>query len=86
MCFEKPFSKDKIINYVNRGLESSLLKQEKDIIENKLFHSFDLVGRSSSIVKIKKIIEKLSTTESRVLISGPTGSGKELVARKIHKN
>merc|ERR1711991_301354 len=49
-------------------------------------HSFDLVGRSPSIIKIKKIIEKLSATESRVLISGPTGSGKELVARKIHKN
>ena len=83
---EKPFSKEKIINYVNRGLESSLLKKEKDIIENKLFHSFDLIGESPDIIKIKKIIEKLSTSESRVLISGPTGSGKELVARKIHKN
>ena len=83
---EKPFSKEKIINYVNRGLESSLLKKEKDIIENKLFHSFDLIGRSSSIIKVKKIIDKLSTSESRVLIYGPTGSGKELVARKIHKN
>ena len=83
---EKPFSKEKIINYVNRGLESSLLKKEKDIIENKLFHSFDLVGKSSDITKVKKTIDKLSTSESRVLISGPTGSGKELVARKIHKN
>ena len=83
---EKPFSKEKIINYVNRGLESSLLKKEKDIIENKLFHSFDLVGQSASIIKVKKIIDKLSTSESRILISGPTGSGKELVARKIHKN
>ena len=83
---EKPFSKEKILNYVNRGLESSLLKKEKDIIENKLFHSFDLIGRSSSIIKVKKIIDKLSTSESRVLIYGPTGSGKELVARKIHKN
>ncbi len=83
---EKPFSKEKIINYVNRGLESSLLKKEKDIIENKLFHSFDLIGKSSDITKVKKIIDKLSTSESRVLISGPTGSGKELVARKIHKN
>ena len=83
---EKPFSKEKIVNYVNRGLESSLLKKEKDIIENKLFHSFDLVGKSPDIVKVKKIIDKLSTSESRVLISGPTGSGKELVARKIHKN
>ncbi len=83
---EKPFSKEKILNYVNRGLESSLLKKEKDIIENKLFHSFDLIGNSSDMVKVRKTIEKLSTSESRVLISGPTGSGKELVARKIHKN
>ena len=83
---EKPFSKEKILNYVNRGLESATLKKEKDIIENKLFHSFDLIGKSSSIIKIKKTIEKLSSSESRILISGPTGSGKELVARKIHKN
>tara|TARA_Y100000591_G_C21792697_1_gene677482 strand:+ start:179 stop:1546 length:1368 start_codon:yes stop_codon:yes gene_type:complete len=83
---EKPFSKEKILNYVKRALESSQLKKEKNIIENKLFHSFDLIGNSPSIVKVKKIIEKLSTTESRVLISGPTGTGKELVARKIHKN
>ena len=83
---EKPFSKEKIVNYVNRGLESALLKKEKDIIENKLFHSFDLIGKSSSTLKVKKIIEKLKTSESRILISGPTGSGKELVARKIHKN
>ncbi len=83
---EKPFSKEKILNYVNRALESSELKKERDIIENKLFHSFDLIGNSPSIIKVKKIIDKLSTSESRVLIYGPTGTGKELVARKIHKN
>jgi two-component system nitrogen regulation response regulator NtrX len=83
---EKPFSKEKILNYVKRGLESASLKEEKNLIENKLFHSFELIGNSPSILKIKKIIDKLSTSESRILISGPTGSGKELVARKIHKN
>ena len=83
---EKPFSKEKILNYVNRALESSALKKERDLIENKLFHSFDLIGKSPSIMRVKKIIEKLSTSESRVLISGQTGTGKELVARKIHKN
>jgi two-component system, NtrC family, nitrogen regulation response regulator NtrX len=83
---EKPFSSEKIINYVNRALETANLKKEKDIIEGKLFHSFELIGKSSSICKTKKIIDKLSSIESRVLISGPTGSGKELVARKIHKN
>ena len=83
---EKPFSKEKILNYITRALESYELKKEKNIIENKLFHSFDLIGKSISIIKVKKIIDKLSNSESRVLISGPTGAGKELVARKIHKN
>jgi len=83
---EKPFSKEKILSYVNRALESSELKKEKDLLENKLFHSFELIGKSPSILKVKKIIEKLSTSDSRVLISGATGTGKELVARKIHKN
>ena len=83
---EKPFSKEKILNYVNRALESAELKKEKEIIENKLFHSFELVGKSPEIIKVKKIIEKISASESRVLITGLTGTGKELVARKIHKN
>ena len=83
---EKPFSREKIINYINRALESSDLKREKDFIEKKLFHSFELIGKSQSIMKVKKIIDKLSSSESRVLITGPTGTGKELVARKIHKN
>jgi two-component system, NtrC family, nitrogen regulation response regulator NtrX len=83
---EKPFSKEKILNYVNRALESSQLKKEKDLIENKLFHSFELIGKSPAITKVKKVIEKLSSSESRILISGSTGTGKELVARKIHKN
>jgi two-component system, NtrC family, nitrogen regulation response regulator NtrX len=83
---EKPFSKEKILNYVKRAIESSDLKKEKDIIEDKLFHSFELIGRSPSIIKVKKFIKKLSTSESRVLISGQTGTGKELVARKLHKN
>ena len=83
---EKPFSTEKILNYVKRALENATLKKEKDIIENKLFHSFELIGKGAAISKIKKTIEKLSFSESRILISGPTGSGKELVARKIHKN
>ena len=83
---EKPFTKEKILNYVNRALEASKLKKEKNLIEEKLFHSFELIGKSPSILKVKKIIEKLSTSESRVLIFGSTGTGKELVARKIHKN
>ena len=83
---EKPFSTEKILNYVRRALENASLKEEKDVIENKLFHSFELIGKSPPLIKIKKTIDKLAASESRILISGPTGSGKELVARKIHKN
>ncbi len=83
---EKPFSSDKLLNYVKRALEVTYIRKEKDNVENKLFHSFDLVGKSSEILKIKKTIEKLSAAESRILITGQTGTGKELVARKIHKN
>ncbi len=83
---EKPFSTEKILNYVTRALEIFDLKKQKESLEKKLFHSFDLVGKGSEITKVKKTIEKLSSVESRVLITGKTGTGKELVARKIHKN
>jgi two-component system nitrogen regulation response regulator NtrX len=83
---EKPFSTEKILNYVKRALEISSLKEEKESLESKLFHSFDFIGKSPEILKIKKTIDKLSSAESRVLITGQTGTGKELVARKIHKN
>ena len=82
----KPFAAEQLLNFVNRALENIKLKKENEQLENKLFHSFDLIGESNQISRIKKMITKLSSTESRILISGPTGSGKELVARKIHKN
>jgi len=82
----KPFASEQLLNFISRALESVNLKKENFQLENKLFHSFDLIGTSSQILKIKKLITKLSSTDSRILIFGPTGSGKELVARKIHKN
>jgi two-component system nitrogen regulation response regulator NtrX len=83
---EKPFSSSKLLNYVKRAIELTNIKKEKNNVENKLFHSFDLIGKSVEILNIKKTIEKLAAVESRVLITGQTGTGKELVARKIHKN
>jgi len=83
---EKPFSSEKILNYIKRALENTNLKKEKSIVENKLFHSFEFIGKNNQILKVLKIVDKLSLIDSRVLIIGQTGTGKELIARKIHKN
>ena len=82
---QKPFSTERLLNFINRALENVDLKKEKRVLENKLFNSYDIVGESNIIQKVKNLITKLSTTESRVFISGPAGSGKELVARQIHR-
>ena len=83
---EKPLSSEKLLNYVKRAIEVATIKKEKNSAEKKLFHSFDLIGNSPELLKIEKTIEKLAAAESRILITGQTGTGKELVARKIHKN
>jgi len=82
---EKPFDEERLMNFVKRAVENFKLKNENKVLETKLFHSFDLIGNSQNIEKIKEQIEKLSNSESRLFIYGPTGSGKELIARKIHK-
>ena len=82
---QKPFSSERLLNFVKRALENIDLKKEKRVLESKLFHSYDIVGQSQTIEKIKNLINKLASTESRVFITGPAGSGKELVARQIHK-
>ena len=82
---QKPFSSERLLNFINRAVENIELKKEKHVLESKLFQSYDIVGKSLAIEKIKNLIDKLANTESRVFISGPAGSGKELVARQIHK-
>ncbi len=82
---QKPFDKDRLMNFINRAVENFNLKNENKKLYSKLFHSFDLIGKSQNILRINEQIQKLSLSDSRVFITGPTGSGKELVARKIHK-
>ena len=82
---QKPFDHERLMNFINRAVENFNLKSQNKELETKLFHSFELVGNSQNIEKIKDQISKLSTSESRIFINGPTGSGKELIARKIHK-
>ena len=83
---EKPFDQTRLLNFIKRAVENLNLKSQNKDYENKLFYSYELIGDSKNILNIKDQINKISITESRVLINGPSGSGKELVARKIHKN
>ena len=82
---EKPFDRARLLNFINRAVENLNLKNQNKEYENKLFSSYDLIGDSKNMSNIRDQIEKISITESRVFINGPSGSGKELVARKIHK-
>ena len=83
---EKPFDQDRLLNFVKRAVENFNLKKQNKEYENKLFSSYELIGNSKNITNISDQIKKISVTESRVFINGPSGSGKELVARKIHKS
>ena len=82
---QKPFDQARLMNFVNRAVENFNLISENKNLQTQLFHSFELIGSSQNIEKIRDQIQKLSNSESRIFINGPTGSGKELIARKIHK-
>ena len=82
---EKPFDQTRLLNFVKRAVENLKLKSQNKDYENKLFYSYELIGNSKNISSIRDQIDKISFTDSRILINGPSGSGKELVARKIHK-
>jgi len=62
---QKPFDKERLLNFVKRAVENFNLKKENKSLTNKLFHSFELVGKSPSIVKIKKIIAALKKVKIR---------------------
>ena len=82
---QKPFDRERLMNFIKRASENYELIKQNKYLQTKLFHSFELIGISNNILKINDQIQKVSPTESRVFIFGPTGSGKELIARKIHK-
>ena len=82
---QKPFDQERLMNFINRAVENYNLINENKNLQTQLFHSFELIGCSQNIEEIKDQIEKLSSSESRIFISGPIGSGKELIARKLHK-
>jgi len=81
---EKPFKADRLVLATERALEASSLKREIRSLKERMTEATDLVGASSSMNQLRQTIERVAPTNSRILITGPSGSGKELVARTIH--
>lgn len=82
---EKPFKSDRLVVVIQRALEAAALKRENRRLRAGAVHASGLIGRSAAAQTLRSTIAKVANANSRVLVSGPPGSGKELVARQIHE-
>jgi len=81
---EKPFKADRLILVAERALETSRLRREVSELRARAGATTSLVGASTAVGNLRRLIERVGPANSRILISGPAGSGKELTARLIH--
>ena len=83
---EKPFNTDQLLLVLNRALEASRLRKEVFSLQNKELNESKMVGDTSAFKLLKQKLDKLMKSNGRILISGSSGSGKEIAARYIHQN
>ncbi|MDB5430291.1 MAG: sigma-54-dependent Fis family transcriptional regulator [Caulobacter sp.] len=81
---EKPFKSDRLLMIVERALESASLRRENRRLRTQTLTPDGFIGRSAAAQQLRQLVAKVSSANSRVLIAGPPGSGKEMVARLIH--
>jgi len=81
---EKPFKSDRLLLLVDRALEQARLKQENQELRHLSGSTVEMIGQSAIIQTLRQAIDRVAPSNSRVLISGPQGSGKELAARLLH--
>ncbi|MCR4377337.1 MAG: sigma-54 dependent transcriptional regulator [Rhodospirillales bacterium] len=81
---EKPFKTDRMVLVVERAIEAARLRRENEELRLRTDSGDDLVGASSVISHVRQAIERVAPANSRVLITGPSGCGKEVVARMLH--
>ncbi len=82
---EKPFKADRLVLVADRALENSRLKREVKTLKQLAPLPSSVIGQSPPINQLRQIIEKVAPTNSRILIVGPSGAGKELAARTLHR-
>ena len=81
----KPPDLNRLLNTVRNALDKKQLVVENKILKKKVSKNYEMIGESEPINRIKLMIEKVAQTEARVLITGPNGTGKELVAHQLHE-
>ena len=81
----KPPDLNRLLNTVRNALDKKQLVVENKILKKKVSKNYEMIGESEAINQIKLMIEKVAQTEARVLITGPNGTGKELVAHQLHQ-
>src|ERR1700733_2393408 len=81
---EKPFKTDRLILQVQHALDTARLKREYQELKFRAGGDSELVGKSAAINQVRQIIERVAQTGSRVMVHGPSGCGKETVARVLH--
>jgi two-component system nitrogen regulation response regulator NtrX len=81
----KPPDLNRLLNTVRNALDRKQLVVENKILKKKVSKNYEMIGESEPIDRIKLMIEKVAQTEARVLVTGPNGTGKELVAHQLHE-
>ncbi|MDA8847723.1 sigma-54 dependent transcriptional regulator [Flavobacteriaceae bacterium] len=81
----KPPDLNRLLNTIRNALDKKQLVVENKLLKRKVSKQFEMIGDSPAIENIKSIIDKVAPTEARVLVTGPNGTGKELVAHWLHQ-
>ena len=83
---QKPPDLNRLLITLRNALDKDKLVRETKTLKKKISQKYEMVGQSKALAEVREVIAKVAPTDVRILITGPNGSGKELVARSIHEN